>query len=114
MKQFNSSIDHMLVDYQDNLWFTSSRLGVMRMSKSIFQDIHYEAAADEKIVNAVTEWQGQLYIGTDKGLKIVDTKTGAGVMNEWTELLSDARIRSFMVDRRKSFGRVQPERCYRD
>lgn len=100
MKQFNSSIDHMLVDYQGNLWFTSSRLGVLRMCKSIFRDIHYEAAEDEKIVNAVTEWQGQLYIGTDKGLKIVDTKTGAGVTNEWTELLSDARIRSFMVDRK--------------
>ena len=26
---FNNSIDHMLCDYQGNLWFTSSRLGLL-------------------------------------------------------------------------------------
>ena len=96
MKQFNSSIDHMLVDYQGNLWFTSSRLGVLqRMCKSIFRDIHYEAAEDEKIVNAVTEWQGQLYIGTDKGLRLSMPKPEQALWNEWTELLSDAQNTKF-------------------
>lgn len=98
MNDFNSSIDHMLVDYQGNLWFTSSRLGVMRMSKTIFRDIHYAADTEEKIVNTVTEWQGQLYIGTDKGLKIVDAESGTGTVNELTELLTHARIRCFMQD----------------
>ena len=36
---FNSSIDHMLMDYQGNLWFTSSRLGVLRLCKSVFTSL---------------------------------------------------------------------------
>ncbi|MBR6459504.1 MAG: hypothetical protein IKS49_05010, partial [Actinomycetaceae bacterium] len=31
---FNNSIDNMLIDYQGNLWFTSSRLGLLRMAPS--------------------------------------------------------------------------------
>lgn len=29
--QFNSSLEHMLIDYQGNYWFASSRLGLLRM-----------------------------------------------------------------------------------
>ncbi|MEE3473648.1 MAG: S-layer homology domain-containing protein, partial [Butyrivibrio hungatei] len=36
---FNNSIDNMLYDYQGNLWFTSSRLGLLRLAKSPFKDV---------------------------------------------------------------------------
>ena len=36
---FNSSIDHMLIDYQGNLWFTSSRLGVMECANLSLKDM---------------------------------------------------------------------------
>lgn len=39
---FNNSIDHMTADYQGNLWFTSSRLGLLRLSRSAFTQLNYE------------------------------------------------------------------------
>ena len=38
--EFNNSIDNMLYDYQGNLWFTSSRLGLLRLAKSPFKDVY--------------------------------------------------------------------------
>ena len=38
---FNNSIDHMTADYQGNLWFTSSRLGLLRLSRSAFTHLNY-------------------------------------------------------------------------
>lgn len=37
---FNSSIDHMTADYQGNLWFTSSRLGLLRLSRSSLRSLN--------------------------------------------------------------------------
>ena len=48
---FNNSIDNMLVDYQGNLWFTSSRLGLMRMAASDFRDIYTTAGMDNRVTN---------------------------------------------------------------
>ena len=48
----------MVVDYQGNLWFTSSRMGLLRMSKTIVDDIYYKAGLSEKVVNGVIAWQG--------------------------------------------------------
>ena len=46
---FNNSIDHMTADYQGNLWFTSSRLGLLRLSRSAFTQLNYEYN-DENLV----------------------------------------------------------------
>ena len=40
MNEFNNSIDNTLLDYQGNLWFTSSRLGLLRLAQSAFKDIY--------------------------------------------------------------------------
>lgn len=56
--KFNNSIEYMVVDYQGNLWFTSSRMGLLRMSKTIVDDIYYKAGLSEKVVNGVIAWQG--------------------------------------------------------
>ena len=69
---FNSSIDHMLMDYQGNLWFTSSRLGVLRLCKSVFTLLQTGAIQENQVVNSVTKWQNRFYIGTDSGLEVMD------------------------------------------
>ena len=95
---FNNSIDNMLVDYQGNLWFTSSRLGLMRMAASDFRDIYTTAGMDNRVTNTIVQWNGAYYFGTDKGMDAVDLKGKHRVTNELTEKFAGVRIRCMTVD----------------
>lgn len=95
---FNSSLEKMLIDYQGNYWFTSSRLGLLRMCKSVFTDINTEAGIRTDVVNATAYWNDLLYIGTDDGLVIVNNKYKKQLEDELTEELQGVRIRNLMVD----------------
>ena len=97
---FNNSIDNMLYDYQGNLWFTSSRLGLLRLAKSAFKDIYGTIGMERRVVNAIVMWQGNYYIGTDKGLDIVDRARRHQIENEFTVALAGKRIRCMCVDTR--------------
>lgn len=94
---FTSSIENMLTDYQGNLWFTSSRLGVLELSKSPFQELFAEIG-EEAVVNATEKWHGFLFCGTDQGLIMIDEKRGKKVVNEISKMLDHTRIRCLKVD----------------
>lgn len=96
--KFNSSIDHVLFDYQGNLWFTSSRLGLLRLCPSVFSEIYDEAGLSENVVNTITKWNGYLYFGTDNGLDVVDENYIVSQDNAIAKELEGARIRCLMVD----------------
>ena len=98
---FNNSIDNMLYDYQGNLWFTSSRLGLLRLAKSPFKDVYGAIGMDRRVVNAIVFWQDCYYIGTDKGLDIVDKNCRRQIKNEMTDSLEGVRIRCLYVDDNK-------------
>ena len=95
---FNNSIDNMLFDYQGNLWFTSSRLGLLRLAKSPFKDVYSSAGMERRVVNAIVYWQDSYYIGTDKGLDVVDKSCREQINNELTTELDGKRIRCMYVD----------------
>jgi energy-coupling factor transport system substrate-specific component len=95
--EFNNSIDNMLYDYQGNLWFTSSRLGLLRLAKSPFKDVYGAAGMERKVVNAIVFWQGCYYIGTDMGLDVVDKACRREVNNNLTAALEGKRIRCMYV-----------------
>ena len=95
---FDNSIDNMLYDYQGNLWFTSSRLGVLRLAKSPFKDVYGAVGLQRKVVNAIVYWQGGYYIGTDNGLDVVDKACRKSVRNKLTAELTGIRIRCMYVD----------------
>ena len=97
--EFNNSIDNMLVDYQGNLWFTSSRLGLLRLAKSAFKDVYGTIGMDRRVVNTIVEWQDCFYIGTDKGLDVVDKACRNQLHNDYTAALEGKRIRCMLVDR---------------
>ena len=98
LNRFHNSIDHMIQDYQGNYWFTSSRQGLMCLSRSVFTNLYTALAMDEQVVNAVQMWQGRLYVGTDAGLDIIDLEQGRQVRDELTELLDQVRIRCIRPD----------------
>lgn len=95
---FNSSIEEMTVDYQGNLWFTSSRHGLLKLCQSEFKEIFSEVGLEKDVVNTVTKWDDILFFGTDSGLKAIDDKKMNVVENELTEEFRDVRIRCLMVD----------------
>ena len=96
---FNNSIDNMLVDYQGNLWFTSSRLGLLRLAPSDFRDVYSTVGMDNRVVNTIVEWNGVNYFGTDKGMDAVDLRGRSKVSNAITERFAGLRIRCMIVDR---------------
>ena len=96
---FNNSIDNMTEDYQGNLWFTSSRLGVLKMCQSSFSDVYSSAGFPEAVVNSIARFKKNLYFATDNGLKSVDSKSGRELKNELTRALENVRIRCLLVSR---------------
>ena len=110
-----TSIEKMMVDYQGNLWFTSSKQGVMKIVKSRFSDLNEEYDLEPSVINATAVYNGLLFIGSkDDGLTIVDEENGkldvyplsycksaSGVdleQNDLLEALEGKRIRSMIED----------------
>lgn len=95
---FNSSIDHMMMDYQGNLWFTSSRLGLLHMCESIFTELYPNVNLRENVVNATSSWQGRFYFGTDSGLDMTNGDITEVLTDSLTQSLENVRVRNLMVD----------------
>ncbi len=93
-----NSVDSMMEDYEGNLWFTSSRQGVMKITTSIFTDISRLAGLDDDVVaNTTCVWRDRLYVGTDNGLIVIDA-TEKRIQDELTNELEGVRIRSIKQD----------------
>ncbi len=95
---FNNSIDNMIEDYQGNLWFSSSRLGLLKMCETAFAEIYLSAGFDEAVVNSVTKFNGKIYFGTDDGLSMIDAEEGKPCENQLTKMMEGLRIRCLMQD----------------
>ena len=98
VNDFNNSIDNTLLDYQGNLWFTSSRLGLLRLAQSAFKDVYSTAGMENQVVNTVCHWQGKYYFGTDSGLDIVDEACRKQIHDELSSQLKGIRIRCIQAD----------------
>ncbi|MCR4947122.1 MAG: response regulator [Lachnospiraceae bacterium] len=88
----NSGIEMMTSDYQGNMWFASSTQGVMKIVANNFVDLTAEAGLPEIVTNAACFYKNDLYIGTDRGLTILDENRHP-LTNALTEYIGDARIR---------------------
>lgn len=96
-----SSIDDMISDYEGNLWFVSSRQGVMKIVPNIFVDINERAGLEDMVVNTTCVKDDLLYAGTDRGLVIID-KDNKRIENDLTKKLDSIRIRCIMVDSKET------------
>lgn len=94
----NNAIEMMTPDYQGNLWFASSRQGVMKVAASNFRDLTDASGLSSGVVNSTCLHDGMLYIGTDKGLQILDSELDP-VINSLTALIGDTRIRCITEDK---------------
>ena len=111
----NNSVYHMITDYEGNLWFTSTRQGVMKITPNRFTDIFERYNLSEEVVNSTCLFNGDLFVGTDEGLIVLNKSgevssvpiekitTASGDILEETdllEMLDGCRIRSIIRDSR--------------
>lgn len=112
----DSSAEGMLADYQGNLWFASSKQGVMKIVPNQFTDIFERYHLPTTVVNTTCMYQDMLFIGTKSdGLIVVDQNgpveslplvhaaSASGEVIDATdliEMLQECRIRSMICDSR--------------
>ena len=102
VNDFDSSIDNGLMDYQGNMWFVSSRLGVLRLSPSVFKDIYGTAGLESRVVNTIALWNKKYYFGTDRGLDVVNEVCRDAIPDKLRDEFDGVRIRCLYVDDAKS------------
>jgi energy-coupling factor transport system substrate-specific component len=98
VNNFNNSIDNVMLDYHGNIWFVSSRMGLLKLCESEFLDLYSQNGIGEEVVNSVTMWNGICYCGTDQGLDIIDLEKNKVIHNELTKRFKGQRIRCLKVD----------------
>ncbi len=97
-ESFDSAISDALIDKQGNLWFTSSKQGVMKLSQNPFSDLFQKSGLENRVVNAIMATKDTIYAGTDNGVVAFNLVTGNSVENSITERLEGMRVRHIMED----------------
>lgn len=98
LSDYNGAISDVCVDEQGNVWFASSKQGLMKYSKTPFKNLFSNAMIPDKVVNAVLKDGDKLYVGTDSGLVLIDSKYNRTIVNDATKLLKEDRIRNIYKD----------------
>lgn len=93
----SDSFEMITSDYQGNLWFASSRYGVMKITSNNFLNYTRVAGLEDMVVNATCIDDGNLYVGTDNGLYIIN-RNGELIDDNMTGHLEGTRIRDIERD----------------
>ncbi len=111
----NNSVSQVTADYEGNLWFSSTRQGVMKLVPNRFTDIFVRYDLPPAVVNSTCMYDGRLFIASDTGLTVLDengpvselplsdARTASGEPMEASDLLqllNEVRIRSILRDSR--------------
>ena len=106
-------VRHVTTDYEGNLWFTSTREGVMKLVPNQFSDIFARCDLPDQVVNSTCLYDDMLFVATDTCLMALDgnrpvsslplrsAKTASGKdlgATDLLELLDGCRIRSLILD----------------
>ncbi len=94
----NNYISDMIMDYEGNYWFASSRYGVLYLSKSKFSNFSKDNGLAPDVTSCVDVIDGKTYIGSDNGLFIID-ENGTAIDNELTQYMSGVSIRDIEADK---------------
>ena len=95
---FDGAVSDVCIDNQGNIWFASSKQGLLRYSKTPFNNVFTKAGLNADVVNAVMKDDNKLYIGMDKGLKIINLKTYRQIHKDYLDMLEGVRVRHIMKD----------------
>ena len=94
----DSAIEMTTSDYQGNIWMASSTQGIMKLVTNNFINLSEQAKLPDDTVNATCVKDKLLYIGTDRGLQILDDHNQI-VKNKLTDFIGNARVRCITADK---------------
>ena len=94
--EIDNYLSDMIQDYEGNYWISSTRMGLLLLSRSKFIDYNMYIGMPESMVNAVFCENGVKYIGTDDGLIIYENNKRT--QNNLTEKLDGVNIRHITSD----------------
>ena len=111
----DNNVEHVMADYEGNLWFTSKRQGVMKIVPNRFSDLFARYHLPDMVVNSTCIYDGLLFLATDTGLIVLgdeipiqelpltkaETASGADLeAGDLLDMLAGVRIRSIIRDSR--------------
>ena len=70
--ELNNSVGNIMADHEGNMWFTSTRQGVLKLVPDRFTDISKMAELESMVVNSTCVYDNKLYLATDNGLVILN------------------------------------------
>ncbi len=109
----DNNVGHVMTDYMGNLWFTSTRQGVMKIVPNQFSNLSERFGLPELVVNSTSMSDNKLFVATDTGLIVLDengplsslplekavTASGKDLgTDDLIRFLTDCRIRSVIRD----------------
>ncbi|MBR5376446.1 MAG: hypothetical protein IK139_04130, partial [Lachnospiraceae bacterium] len=95
---FNSAASDILTDKQGNIWFSSDKQGILKLSLNPFTDLFKSIGEDARVVNAIMLDGNDICIGTDDGVIKADLDTNRTLKEDIPQILDGARIRHIMKD----------------
>ena len=97
----HNAVSGVIADYEGNLWFTSSRQGLMKVVPNRFVNIFPHYDLPECVVNSTYEDEddGRLYIATDTGLLVVTEDEVKDLIEQGTEDGTFEQTEQDLVDR---------------
>ena len=96
--EIKGELNSVCVDQQGNIWFASSKEGLIKYSKTIFVNVTRKAGIDAGVTNAVLVDGDELYIATDKGLRVINKNDYKEIHKDYAELMEGMRIRHILKD----------------
>ena len=98
----NRYFTSMIMDYEGNYWFSSSRFGILMLGRSKFQSFNERYGLNAIGTNCVRNFGVWTCICTDEGLTILDAQYKT-VKNDLTEFLKGASVKDIMRDSKGNF-----------
>lgn len=100
IEDFNTGLSDVLLDKQSNIWMTSTKNGVLKLSKNSFTNIYEKIGHVSGAVNSIEIDDGSNYalVATDEGAFKVNLKAYAMNIDNSLKLLDGERVRHIMRD----------------
>ena len=95
---FDGAASDACVDAQGNIWFSSSKHGLLKISESLFYDLFKKAGIDAGVVNAAFMNGNELYLRLDTGVRVIDLKSGKEIKKDFKGIFDKVRVRHIMKD----------------
>ena len=109
----NNKVNSIMQDCEGNLWLSSTRQGVLKITPNMFTDLYLDYQLPSAVVNSTCIYDEKLFIGTDTGMTVIDEdgvcdslelkepfSFGGEEYTDLIDLLKAERIRSLIKDSR--------------